>query len=147
MRGLWPSVGSSASAQRNQVGQSDASNSFNVGLDASWSWTCLAPTRGAAGSQASARASAATLGAVKVSLAAEVALSYLTLRGAQSQLAIARSNLALQQDTLQLTNWRLQAGLLSSLEAEQARSATEQTAGLDPAAANQHRPAGMRWRS
>jgi multidrug efflux system outer membrane protein len=66
-------------------------------------------------------------------LAAEVAVNYIELRGLQQRLAIARSNLASQQETLQITQWRLQAGLTTSLVAEQARAAAEQTAAQIPA--------------
>ena len=64
---------------------------------------------------------------MQVSIAAEVALDYITLRGAQAGLAIARSNLASQLETLQITQWRQQAGLVTSLDTEQAMSAAEQT--------------------
>jgi NodT family efflux transporter outer membrane factor (OMF) lipoprotein len=73
------------------------------------------------------------LGDVQVSIGAEVALDYITLRGAQARLAIATVNLASQQETLQITQWRLQAGLVTSLEAEQARAAAEQTSAQLPA--------------
>jgi NodT family efflux transporter outer membrane factor (OMF) lipoprotein len=69
---------------------------------------------------------------VQVSLAAEVALDYIALRSAQERLGIAQANLASQQETLQLTDWRLQAGLVTSLEAEQARASAEQTAAQMP---------------
>ena len=81
---------------------------------------------------ATTRASAASLGDVQVSIAAEVALDYIALRGTQARLAIAIDNLASQQDTSQITQWRLQAGLVSSLEAEQARTAAEQTSAQVP---------------
>jgi outer membrane protein, multidrug efflux system len=68
-----------------------------------------------------------------VSVAAEVALAYMALRNAQARLAIARDNLASQTETLQLTQWRLQAGLVTSLEAEQARASSEQTRAQLPA--------------
>ena len=45
-------------------------------------------------------------------------------------LAIARENLASQRETLQITQWRLQAGLVTSLDVEQARTSAEQTAAL-----------------
>ena len=81
-----------------------------------------------------------------MSIAAEVALDYIALRNAQARLAIASDNLASQQETLQITEWRLQAGLVSSLEAEQARAATEQTRP----SCRRCRPASsrrcMRWR-
>jgi outer membrane protein TolC len=84
-------------------------------------------------SEATARASAASLGDVQVSIAAEVALSLITLRSSQARLAIAQANLASQLQTLQLTDWRAQAGLLSALEVEQARAASAQTQAQLPA--------------
>jgi NodT family efflux transporter outer membrane factor (OMF) lipoprotein len=128
--GLQPTLGSSASAQRSRRGGSsgDTSNLFQAGLDAGWEVDIFGTRRNAlAASDASARASAASLGDVQVSVAAETALSYITLRGAQSQQAIASDNLASQLQTLQITEWRVQAGLLSGLEAEQARAAAAQT--------------------
>lgn len=70
---------------------------------------------------------------MQVSLAAEVAVNYIELRGLQQRLQIALSNLASQQETLQIAQWRLQAGLTTSLVAEQARAAAEQTAAQIPA--------------
>jgi NodT family efflux transporter outer membrane factor (OMF) lipoprotein len=72
------------------------------------------------------------LAGVQVSLAAEVALDYIALRSAQERLGIAQANLSSQQETLQLTDWRLQAGLVTTLEAEQARASAEQTAAQIP---------------
>jgi len=130
---IWPSVGSSASAGRNRNGDV-THNSFNVGLDASWELDFFGGNRAALkAADATAQASAATLADVQVSLAAEVALDYLALRSAQERLAIAQANLASQQETLQLTEWRLQAGLVTSLEAAQARASAEQTAAQIPA--------------
>ena len=83
--------------------------------------------------EAGAQAAVATLASVQVSIAAEVALAYIQLRGAQARLAIARANLASQLETLQITGWRVQAGLLTSLEGEQARAASEQTQAQIPA--------------
>ncbi len=132
--GLLPAVGSSASAQRNTSGSNNATNNFRVGLDASWELDIFGANRSALdASDAAVQASAASLGDVQISIAAEVALSYITLRGAQARLAIADDNLASQLETLQITQWRLQAGLVTSLEAEQARAAAEQTRAQLPA--------------
>lgn len=132
--GLWPSLGGSASAQRGKSGGNSATNSFNVGLDASWELDIFGAKRNAlSSSEALTEASAATLGGTQVSVAAEVALAYIALRHAQARLAIARNNLASQAETLQLTQWRLQAGLVTSVEAEQARAASEQTRAQLPA--------------
>ena len=84
-------------------------------------------------SEADARAADTSLADVQVSLAAEVAVSYIELRGLQARLAIARSNLAAADETLQITRWRGQAGLVSSLDVEQAIAASEQTAAQIPA--------------
>lgn len=131
---LFPQVGSSASAQRSSAGSNDAVDSFQAGLDASWELDVFGVNRSALNAtDATARASAASLGDVQVSVAAEVALAYITLRGAQLRLAVAETNLASQLETLQITQWRMQAGLVTSLEAEQARAAAEQTRAQLPA--------------
>ncbi len=131
--GLWPTLGSSVSARRSQGGVG-TSNSFQAGLDANWELDIFGVNRSAlAAGEAAARASAASLGGVQVSIAAEVALNYITLRAAQVRLAIASENLATQQETLQITQWRLQAGLVTSIDAEQAVAAAEQTSAAVPA--------------
>ena len=132
--GLQPTVGGSASAQRSRSGHNSANNNFRAGLDASWEPDIFGAERSALdASEATARASAATLGDVQVSIAAEVALGYIALRNAQARLAIANDSLDSQLETAQITQWRLQAGLLSSLEGEQSRAATEQTRAQLPA--------------
>ncbi len=131
--GLGPTVGGSASAQRGKSGGQPAGNSYSTGFDASWEPDVFGGRRaGVNASEADARASQATLADTQVSVAAEVAVSYMQLRGAQAQLAIARSNLASQQETLQITDWRVQAGLTTSLELSQARTVTEQTRAQIP---------------
>ena len=132
--GLLPSVGASASAQRGRSGGGSSSNRFQTGFDASWEPDVFGGQRAALGaSEADRRAAEASLGNVQVSLAAEVALNYITLRSLQERLQIAQSNLASQQETLQISQWRLQAGLVTSLVTEQARAATAQTAAQVPA--------------
>ena len=134
--GLLPTLAGSASAQRGMAGGRSTGNSFQAGLDASWELDLFGARRSALdSSQATLLASMASLGDAQVSVAAEVALAYITLRSAQVRSRIASSNLASQQETAQITDWRRQAGLVTSLEAEQARAAAEQTAaGLPPLA-------------
>jgi NodT family efflux transporter outer membrane factor (OMF) lipoprotein len=132
--GLGPNLGSSASAQHGTSGGHSTGNLFRLGLDASWELDIFGGKQAALDvSEATARASAASLADVQVSIAAETGLSYITLRNAQARLAIASDNLAGQLETLQLTDWRVQAGLLSSLEGEQARASAEQTRAALPA--------------
>jgi multidrug efflux system outer membrane protein len=131
---MLPGANGSASAQRSQTDSNAATNSFRAGLDASWEPDIFGGKRNSLNAtEADALASEASLGDVQVSVAAEVALNYIQLRGQQSQLLIAISNLASQQETLQLTDWRAQAGLITSLEVEQARTSTEQTRAQIPA--------------
>lgn len=132
--GLQPMLVSAASATHGTLGGDSTGNRFQLGLDASWELDLFGANRSAVdASEATARARAASLGDVQVSMAAEVALSLITLRSSQARLAIAEANLANQLQTLQLTDWRAQAGLLSALEVEQARAASAQTQAQLPA--------------
>lgn len=131
--GLAPSLDGSGSAQRSRSGNSTG-NSFSAGLDASWELDLFGRlASGLDASEADVRTAQATLAGARVSLAAEVALGYIELRNLQQRLAIARSNLASQQETLQITDWRMQAGLTTSLATEQAKAAAAQTAAQVPA--------------
>ncbi len=129
---LLPGVDASGSAQRSRSG-GNTGNSFQVGLDASWEPDVFGRLgAGVSASAADVRAAQAGLEQAQVVLAAEVAVNYLTLRSVQERLAIARRNLASQRETLQITDWRVQAGLSTSLVSEQARAAAEQTAAQIP---------------
>ncbi|MCX7277805.1 MAG: efflux transporter outer membrane subunit [Burkholderiales bacterium] len=137
---LRPTLASTASVQRRSAtsaalgDERSTGNSFQAGVDANWELDLFGANRSAlAVTEATARASAASLGDVQVSIAAEAALAYITVRYTQVRRAIANENLASQQETLQITLWREQAGLVTALESEQARSAAEQTSALLPA--------------
>ncbi len=90
-------------------------------------------------SEADAQASAASLADAQVSVAAEVAVDYVQLRGFQARLAIARSNLTSQQETVQITDWREQAGLVTSLELGAGAHRGRADAGPDPGPGDQRR--------
>jgi multidrug efflux system outer membrane protein len=108
-------------------------NNFSAGLDASWELDIFGANRsGLSASEATAQASEASLGNVQVSITAEVALNYISLRNTQARLVIANSNLTSQLETLQITEWRTQAGLVSSLDAEQAKVSAELTRAIIP---------------
>jgi NodT family efflux transporter outer membrane factor (OMF) lipoprotein len=132
--GLSPTLDASASAQRNVPGSGPASNAFGARLQAGWA-PDLFGQRGSAlaAADAAALASGASLGEVQVSVAAELAGAYITLRATQVRQAIAIHSLASQQDTLQIADWRQQAGLVSMLDTEQALTALEQTRAQLPA--------------
>lgn len=125
--GLAPALSGSGSAQRAR-NSGNSANRFQVGLDAGWELDLFGATRsGVEAADASVGASLASLGDVQVSIAAEVALNYITLRASQARLDIATRNLASQEETLQITRWREQAGLVSALDSEQSRAAVAQT--------------------
>jgi outer membrane protein, multidrug efflux system len=132
--GLSPTLGAVASAQREDASGAAAANSFQLGLQAAWVPDLFGARRAElSAAQSAVQAAAAGLGDVQVQVAAEVALAYLGLRSAQVRGAIARDNLASQRDTLQITRWRLQAGLVTTLELSQAQSAVAQTEAVVPA--------------
>jgi NodT family efflux transporter outer membrane factor (OMF) lipoprotein len=86
------------------------------------------------GQAAAAQAARADLGAaesgladVAVTLKAEAARNYLELRSLQARIGVAQASLAAQTETWRIAGWRAQAGLVSSLDVEQALAAREQT--------------------
>lgn len=129
---LGPAVDGAASASRGNTG-GRRTERYSLAVDASWEADLFGARRlDLAAAAADAQRVEARLADVQVSLAAEVALQYVALISAERRLAIARANLASQSETLQLTKWRVQAGLASSVELEQARSNREQTAATIP---------------
>jgi len=124
---LWPSLDGSASAQGSR-NEGKSAHSYQLGLDARWAPDVFGNRRSALNaSEANAQALNASLADVQLAVASELALDYISLRSTQARLAIAQENLASQQETLQITQWRQQAGLVTMLEAEQARAAAAQT--------------------
>ena len=129
---LWPTLTGSASAQHSRAGNNSGSN-FQAGVNGNWIPDVFGANRSALDAGvATVDARYASVGDTQVAISAEVGLSYILLRSAQARLNIAADNLASQQETLQLTQWRQQAGLVTELEAEQARAAVEQTRALLP---------------
>ena len=60
-----------------------------------------------------------------VSLAAEVASAYITLRSTEAQLAVVQHSLDTRRETVQLTQWREQAGTGNGLDTQQSVTALE----------------------
>lgn len=96
---------------------------FQLNFDASWEVDFFG------GKRRQQEAAEATLAAtvedyrdVLVSLSAEVARQYIELRTAQQRLLIAHKNLHLQEQTLNLTQERLNTGIGDQLEVAQART-------------------------
>lgn len=135
---LYPTLGASTSATRSRTGSAAGGNDqsqslYAAGFDASWEPSIFGGLRDAAeAAHADADAAAANLGSTRASLAAEVALEYVTLRASQQRLAIVRANVASQTETLQIAEWREMAGLTTRLDVEQARTNLEQSRAAIP---------------
>ena len=83
---MRPGVSASASAQTSQTDSSPSTDAFRAGLDASWELDLFGAKRNAlSATEADAAASEASLADVQVSVAAELALAYLALRGQQAR--------------------------------------------------------------
>jgi outer membrane protein, multidrug efflux system len=132
-----PTLGATASAGRDGSGQGDTRRSderFQLGLDGRWVPDVFGAARRAlAAADAAEQARRASLGDVRVQVAGDAALAYIALRTQQVRLALARDTLASQRQTLQITDWRQQAGLVNTLQTDQARAAVAQTEALLPA--------------
>lgn len=129
-----PTVGAALATSRSRAEGGDTRSFYDAGLDASWEPDLFGgQRRGVEAAQADLEAGVEDLRGARVTLASEVASSYVDVRSLQARIAIARANLAAQRETLQLTEWRTQAGLTSSLDVEQARTGVEQTRAHLPA--------------
>ena len=125
---LGASGGTSRSKSSGAVGSGTTNTLYDAGFDASWEIDLFGGTRRAVeAADADLAAVAADLNDIRVSLIAEVAQKYNDLRSAQRRLAIARNNLSSQSETLQITEWRYQAGLANASDVEQGRTNREQT--------------------
>jgi NodT family efflux transporter outer membrane factor (OMF) lipoprotein len=130
--GLVPTVGASAGAGRT-VGAGNDHDSFNVGADAAWEVDLFGRIRrGIEAAGADAEGVYYDREALRVAIAAEVATNYIQARLAQERLALARDTLGISDDNLQIAQWRVRAGLVSSLDSEQARAARAQAAASIP---------------
>jgi multidrug efflux system outer membrane protein len=130
---FYPSVTLGSGATRSRAAGGRHGNSFRVGLDASWEADIFGGNRRSLEvSEAQLEAAIEDHRAFLVSLAGEVASDYFALRGAQSQLATARRNLAAQQTTLDLTRQRFEAGFVSALDVANAEAQVASTTARIP---------------
>jgi multidrug efflux system outer membrane protein len=144
---LYPDINASGSYQRirtsRNIGPQGATGQptnniegdlYQVGFDASWEIDVFG------GKRREVEAANADLAAeiensrdVLVTLLAEVARNYTDLRTSQRQSAIASSNLKAQQETLELTRVRFDAGLVGNLDVARAEAQVQTTAAQIPA--------------
>lgn len=130
---LLPSVGVSGNGGRNFNSSTGDNNSFSLGLDASWQADLFGGARrGLEAARADEDARRYNLAAVRVAIISEVVTNYIQLRLAQEQLRIAQATVTNQRDNRNIAGWRVQAGLVSSLDEQQARTQLAQTEATIP---------------
>ena len=107
---------------------------YSAGLDASWEIDVFGRLRrGLEAANAELDASDADLRDVQVSLVSELALAYVDTRALQERLRIAEATRASRSETLDITDWRAQAGLTTALDVEQARTSLATAEAVIPA--------------
>lgn len=122
---LFPTLDATGNASRSRssedTGGGMTGELYSVGFDAGWELDIFGGVRRSVeASQADLEASREDMRDVLVSLLAEVALNYVEARTFQQRLAVVEANLAVQNETYQLTLWRRQAGLSDELAVQQA---------------------------
>jgi multidrug efflux system outer membrane protein len=108
-------------------------NLWDAGLALSWEVDVSGRLRQSLRARgAQAEAAVEDVRDVEVSLTAQVASTYLALRGAQERLAVARRNAENQRRTLEITERRLEAGRGTQLDTERAKSQLSATLAAVP---------------
>ena len=131
--GFFPQVNASGGVRRDVGDFASDEFDFSLGADASWETDLFGRISGnVAASGADLEAAGYSLADLQRLIVGQVALTTIQARATAVQLAIARDTLAYQEDNLQIARWRNQAGLVSSLDVEQARSQRAQTAATIP---------------
>lgn len=144
--GQWPAVNTSGSYARNRSSENalnfpSQGNSgfklerdlFDTSFDANWELDVFGGVRRRVeAADATLEAAEYSRRDVLVSLLGDVARNYIDLRGAQRRLAVARANLQTQQDSLDLTRVRFEAGLASDLDVSRAEAQINTTAAQIP---------------
>jgi multidrug efflux system outer membrane protein len=145
----WPRLETSGSYRRSRssenafvsggggdafLGGNGAGDLFRAGFDSSWEVDVFGGVRRSIeAADANVAASVEERRNALVTLLGDVARNYIELRGFQRRLAVARSNLQAQQETLDLTKVRFEAGLSSDFEVAQAEGQVNTTAAQIPA--------------
>jgi multidrug efflux system outer membrane protein len=114
-------------------GASKWSSNYSASANASWQIDLFGElSRTAEAARADLAASGYDLATVRMTVISELVTNYVQARAAQEQLRIARETQGIQKDNFDIASWRLQAGLVSSLDAEQARAQLAQTNATVP---------------
>ncbi|MCK5379405.1 MAG: efflux transporter outer membrane subunit, partial [Acidobacteria bacterium] len=111
----------------------EAQNLHDYGVGASWEIDLFGRIRRQVeAADATAQGSVEAYRDVLVSLYAEVALAYVSVRSSQERIGLAKANVQGQEETQQLTGDRFAVGLVSALDVAQADSNVANTRSLIP---------------
>jgi NodT family efflux transporter outer membrane factor (OMF) lipoprotein len=151
--GAWPSVDVSGTYSRSRTsenaiapssqgsgdspffrGSNNGQDLFRSGFDSSWEIDVFGGVRRSVESaDATVEASIEDRRDILVTLLGDIARNYIDLRGFQRRLAVAQNNLTAQQESLEITRVRFQAGLANYLQVSQAEAQVNTTAAEIPA--------------
>lgn len=141
-REQWPSVTASGSAAEQHLadiersppgGGPDRVQRYQVGVAAEWELDLFGRLRRATEAQrAEVEAAGADRGAVQVALVGQLTSSYFELRGLQQQYRVAQKSVALQQQSLDIVEARLEAGRGTDFDVVRARAQVERTSAELP---------------
>jgi NodT family efflux transporter outer membrane factor (OMF) lipoprotein len=135
---LWPAVDSSASVRRSRTpgpvgNRGNVGTLYQAGFDAGWELDLFGGVRRSVeAAEADLAGAEEARRDVLVSLAAEVAQTYIDLRAFQERVAIARGNLETQTRSASITRQRFQAGFVSGLDLANAEAQAATTAAAIP---------------
>jgi len=134
---FWPWINGSGSLQdidSNGSGPTSGhSRSYQGGASASWEIDFFGGNRRKMEStDAAVTAAAADLDAMRLSMAAEVALTYCQLRSFQDLLSVAHENLTTQEESAKITRDRRSAGFASDLDVANAAALVATTKAAIP---------------
>jgi outer membrane protein, multidrug efflux system len=131
--GRLPTVDASGGVGQSFDTDGNSDTNLSLGADAAWEADLFGGiSRGIEAARADEQGAAFDLAAVQVAIVGEVATNYIEARLAQARLANARETLGIADENLEIADWRLQAGLVSSIDVEQARGQRAQTAATIP---------------
>lgn len=146
--GLFPAINGSASGRNTERrngttsidgfpaeggGSVTSGDTYSAGLDASWELDLFGgQRRSLEAATANLDASEADLRDVLITLLGDVALSYVNVRTTQARLTFGERNLESQREVVDITRYRADAGLATSLDVEQARTSYSQTLAQIP---------------
>jgi multidrug efflux system outer membrane protein len=106
---------------------------YSLGFDASWEVDIFGGgRRGIEAANASAEAALWQMRDGEVTLTAEIAADYFSLRATQARLAILNDQLTRQNDTLKLVAARARTGFVTELDVNQQKTQTDNTAAQIP---------------